>query len=30
MGFQEQDITISFRKEFTLDDMPTLMSSYQN
>ena len=30
MGFLEKDITISFRKEFTLDDMPTLMSSYQN
>ena len=30
MGFQEEDITISFRKEFTLDDMPTLLSSYPN
>ena len=26
MGFDEKDITISFRKEFTLDDMPRLLS----
>ena len=30
MGFDEKDITISFRKEFTLDDMPRLLSKPAN
>ncbi len=30
MGFAEENITVSFRKEFTLDDMPRLLSNYKN
>lgn len=29
MGFAEEDIVVSFRKEFTLDDMPRLLSNYK-
>jgi hypothetical protein len=27
LGYQEKDITITFRKEFTLDDLPSLLDS---
>lgn len=27
MGYEENDITITFRKEFTLDDLPTLLDA---
>jgi hypothetical protein len=27
MGYEEKDITITFRKQFTLDDLPTLLDA---
>ena len=27
MGYEENDITITFRKEFTLEDLPTLLDA---